>query len=79
MGVCRVLSDQAAEEFEEDAPDVGDGGEFDALAGGVGLYDAGTDAGYLDAGVVLDEETSLEDEVHGNHAGSPAQHVVERV
>ena len=70
---------QAAEQFDEYAPDVVDGLEFYALTGGVGLYDAGTDAGYLDAGIVLYEEACLEDEVHSDHMRTPAQHVVEGV
>ena len=70
---------QSAEQLEEDAPDVVDGGELYALAGGVGLHDAGAYAGYLYAGVVLDEEAGLEDEVHGDHAGPPAEDVVEGV
>ena len=43
------------------------------------LHDSRTDAGDLDAGIVLHEEARLQHEVHRHHAGTPAQHVLERV
>ena len=67
------------QEFDEHAPDVLDGGELDALAGGVRLYNTRANAGHLDARIVLYEESGLEHEVHGYHAGAPAQHVEEGV
>ena len=63
---------QTFKHFEEDFPDVFDGGEFDALAGGMGLDDAGAYTGYLDAWELADEIASLEHEVHGDHTGAPA-------
>ena len=63
---------QTFKHFEEDFPDVYDGGEFDALAGGMGLDDAGADTGYLDAWEFADEIAGFEHEVHGYHTGAPA-------
>ena len=74
-----ILLCQTTEQLKQDAPDVVDGREFDALAGGVGLHDARTDAGYLYAWVVLDKEASLQYEVHGYQTGPPAEYVVEGV
>ena len=60
-------------------PDVLDGLQFHAFAGGMRLYDAWADAGNLNAWIVGDKEAGLLDEMHGHHAWAPAQHVEERV
>ena len=70
-GMC-CISGEPLEKLYEYAPDVLDGGELNALAGGVGLYNAGADAGHLDTGIVLYKETCLEHEVHGHHTRTPA-------
>ena len=43
------------------------------------LYDAWTDGGYLDAGIFLYVIPCLEDEMHGNLAGTESEYVLEGV
>ena len=65
-------SRQPLQQLNQHPPDVVDGRELHALAGGVRLHDARTDAGDLDAGIVLHEEARLQHEVHRHHTGTPA-------
>ena len=70
---------QSVEQLDEYAPNVLDGFQLYALAGGMGLHDARAYAGNLDAGIVPHKESGLEHEVHGHHARAPAQHVLKSV
>ena len=79
LGYIRFILFQSLQQFQQYLPDVIDGFHFHALAGRMGLYDAGTYAGHLDAWIVLYEETSLKHEVHGHHTGTPTQYVKEGI
>ena len=70
---------QPLQHFYEYLPDVVDSLQFYPFTGRVGLHNAWSDTRHLDAGIVLYEESSFQHKVHGYHARTPAQYIVEGV
>ena len=68
-----------SKQFKQYLPNVDDGFQFHPFACGVRLHDTRTDAGDLDARIVLNEESSFEHKVHGYHSGTPTKHILERI